>query len=535
MLSFDIAECPKFRSRGNVFRILALIFLILFSSDIAVGATYYIDFSHGSNSNTGLSSSSAWRSHPYMKNNFACNGGVVPQYTHVQGDRFIFRGGSIWPSACFGMHIVAAGGTGGARDYYGLEAGFGSGLAVFDGGGKVPGSTVVNGNITYYSMVTADSNIGPFDFDGFEIKNWLGIYPEPFYTHFFGFQGGWNSGWIKNSKIHGWMPSSDWLDSSKMPSMGCVGQASADNVECWQFTKEELAAVGKTFSGINRRTGRCWGSLLGAGEIKNSKCHDVASGVDSMAGPIHDSEFYNLTNECCSNYAVDPNPMHTNVIQFQFPGGVAYNNLFHDIVSGQLIGSCSYNMKLYNNVFWNVTGGGGGVFMVDSRPGGGCYSSVRNPDDTVAWIYNNTGICSSVPCVRNFPNASAKIYVENNHWITDRPPVSTGVGDRPVIDGGHNKIQPIAAATDYSISTQLSPRSSAAPTIDIGANLSSECANGMQALCFDTKGAPWFGGASSKRPQGAFWDVGAYEYNALSTGSPPKPPSRLTVSPTVSP
>ncbi len=82
----------------------------IFPAAAKAGTTYYIDFANGSNSNSGTSTSAPWKTHPYMQVGAACTGsGKAPAYSHVAGDRFIFKGGVTWPAACFMMTVSASG------------------------------------------------------------------------------------------------------------------------------------------------------------------------------------------------------------------------------------------------------------------------------------------------------------------------------------------------------------------------------------------------------------------------------------------
>ena len=62
---------------------------------------FYVDYQSGSNSNSGTKEQ-PWKTHPYMNYQGAPIWGPVwsgTGYSHVAGDRFIFKGGVTWPSA----------------------------------------------------------------------------------------------------------------------------------------------------------------------------------------------------------------------------------------------------------------------------------------------------------------------------------------------------------------------------------------------------------------------------------------------------
>ncbi len=86
----------------------------LFYTHSAHAATYYIDYSGGSDSNSGLSKSTPWKHQPYMK-------GFAGTYTHQAGDIFIFKGGVTWAwsvaDPIFPWNIQTGGSTGNPDQY----------------------------------------------------------------------------------------------------------------------------------------------------------------------------------------------------------------------------------------------------------------------------------------------------------------------------------------------------------------------------------------------------------------------------------
>src|SRR5579863_9455210 len=91
-------------SRGIISCILILtLFGALDTS--ALANTYYIDYSRGLNTNSGLSKSSPWKLSPGMA-------GFVGSYHHSGGDKFIFRGGVTWPANVLPLDIQMSGAAG---------------------------------------------------------------------------------------------------------------------------------------------------------------------------------------------------------------------------------------------------------------------------------------------------------------------------------------------------------------------------------------------------------------------------------------
>lgn len=113
----------------------------------AWGATYYIDFSSGANTNNGTSTDTPWKSHPKMQTGADCSGtGSAPSYTHSAGDKFVFKGGVTWPGECFPMSINTYGATENPDIYTGgqLEGSpWGTGYPVFDAEAGLSASSAI--------------------------------------------------------------------------------------------------------------------------------------------------------------------------------------------------------------------------------------------------------------------------------------------------------------------------------------------------------------------------------------------------------
>jgi|GEM_PF-1429116 len=84
--------------------------IVLFVSTVIFGNTYYIDYSTGAHTNSGISKSTPWKLCPGMN-------GFSASYTHVPGDVFIFKGGVTWPAAALPF-TIANSGTAGNTDTY---------------------------------------------------------------------------------------------------------------------------------------------------------------------------------------------------------------------------------------------------------------------------------------------------------------------------------------------------------------------------------------------------------------------------------
>src|SRR5208283_2026043 len=84
-----------------MFILLALLLMLCYSTT-AFSATYYIDYASGSDSNNGTSIAKPWKRCPGMK-------GFTGSYSHSAGDKFVFKGGVIWPVAALRLTIAKSG------------------------------------------------------------------------------------------------------------------------------------------------------------------------------------------------------------------------------------------------------------------------------------------------------------------------------------------------------------------------------------------------------------------------------------------
>ena len=103
------------KQQVRLWLVLTALFLVFGTVSAAAQSarTFYIDWDSGSDSNSATARTAPWKRHPYMI-------GFTGSYSHVAGDRFIFKGGVSWPVSCFQM-VIESGGTSAARDYYGVD------------------------------------------------------------------------------------------------------------------------------------------------------------------------------------------------------------------------------------------------------------------------------------------------------------------------------------------------------------------------------------------------------------------------------
>ena len=467
------------------------------------GRTFYIDYSGGSNANNGTSKSTPWKTHPYMQTSSACTGtGSTPTYSHQAGDHFIFRGGDVWPAACFEMRIQA-GGNSSAQDYYGVDQTWFTGgswtRAKFDLNYDVPTGNVV---------ILGGSNSGYETFDNLEIAH-QGINVNGQYgtQQAYQFISGATGTVIKNGYIHDWATSGTIIKGSLQYSAGSIfGSVTIDNTEIED-------SVGYHYVNGVKTAVRFGGACQNCAEVKNSKIHDTMAACFTVYR-CHDSEFYNIT---AGVQAYDSN-IHTQVIEDDQPSGTSsggmavYNNLIHDNTPVGVTIYVPYNSYVYNNVMWNNAN----KQIMLTTPGSDSSSKV-------GYVMNNTVDCTNGTYCVGLDNKTAglgTLNLRNNHWITSGTPTCfnfTGCLNIGSITNTNNVTMSssTAASQGYTRANQYAPTSSSGGTVNHAIDLAALCSSGLGALCSDRLHAPRL----------TTWDAGAYEFGSQS--ATPNPPSDL--------
>ena len=494
----------------------------------ASAATYYIDYVAGSDTNDGKSTATPWRAHPFM----ACRMGGT--YTHAAGDRFIFKGGSVWPAACFEM-AIRVGGVSGTPDYYGVDkswfVGTGWTRPVFNGQHQA-----LNGGGNIVAIGSASNLV----IDGVDIRghrtfvaaNQTGSIRYDCPTNVI----------MKNLWVHDWsVASSVSQDNGQGGVYGSISGCSPSTV--W-VEYSELSNAEWT------GTGRQSGAALRGGNCRYCVIHDASTGI--LHGTMHDTHMYNISNN--GNNTFDRS-FHTNSLYVDNWEGVGvnpgtkpaliYNNYIHDVGSGS--GAIYPNPRfstdttiyIFNNVVRNTTWLG--AVNVDTYCYGCSAASVGK-----VYIWNNTFQVgpngNGFPAVRVTPSGASRpalntLVMQNNHSIDDNG--LYGGGSVVTLSNSSNLSQTNAqAAAQGYAATQtfaFSPTQSTAGTVGKGVNLSSKCAL-LASLCYDTTygslvsgpAVKWPARAVNGRSAGAAWDIGAYQLSGA-TVTPPPAPTGLTV------
>lgn len=456
--------------------------------------TYYVDFQNGSNSNPGTKNQ-PWKSHPFMQSAIDCTGtGQAPAYTHISGDQFIFRGGVTWPAACFSM-IINQAGLLNNYDYYGVDKNWYNGTTwsrpIFDGQQQV-----LAGNFQRIISFEWSGTEYPkyITLDNFEIKGLL-IYANTSNFLVSSIAGIFSYTTMKNLYVHGW-----WYGPDVATDGGQNGGITAHAYD--PFNTDGITLENSEVSGAD--TNKYGGSAVyRVSTIIDSVIHDapnLALGACNISG----SHFYN------SQPSFDE-AAHENMI-YAVCGGqtcTIKNNLLDGTSAAENLylagwGGTTGDCYAYNNIVnsYNMS-----KLPVDIHPE---YTVATNTQ--AAYLYNNTFIGQNGTgfCVRYGPGAGLdKVIIQNNHCIGegmvtwDTQPHTTKTED-------HNLVQTpaVAASQGYTINNLWAPTSNLGSTVDQGISQANIFSNDFLGI---------------SRPQGAGWDIGAYEYQSGNVVAPDAP------------
>lgn len=437
--------------------------------------TYYIDFVGGSDNNNGTSKATPWQRCPGMK-------GFGRSYSHVAGDKFIFKGGVTWPVSCFQLKVTWGGTSETVRDWYTVDNTWFNGTSwtrpLFDFQ-----NTLVGSGWQFAAGVL------------FEGCNYVTVNGIELARHRAPLQG--------VNGISAWGSMTICLNSCNYVTVNdCIGRD-------WdQPTPMVNGGSGGGFlQKINNGTGhivsnceihqqnsvtRNGTGVWNIGIVNNCHIHHLGGSAIMSAQIVSNCHIHHIENP------TDP-AAHGNVMLCN--GGLkAFNNLIHDTEKAAMVffvnagyyGPSATDI-IYNNVVYNV-----------SQPCISIDTDGKNDPTAVTKIFNNTfvgpsgtGYCIRVGNRNNGPYGN--IDYRNNHFISSNP-VSVEVAVNHLISS-NNLTQTVQQANDngYSINNKFSPLNSNAATVNKGLNLSSEGFN------TDILGVS----------RGTTWDLGAYEFTGI--------------------
>lgn len=340
------ASCDR-ASRWNLIPFLVTVAVLVLAFN-AQSASYYIDFASGSDANSGTSSNSPWKLAPGMN-------GFSGHYTHQSGDRFIFKGGVVWPNS-MAPWIISNSGAPGNNDYYGVDKAWFSGSSwsrpVFNGGSQNP---IPSSEMTGYLFIEGNY----VTLDNLTVQN-IGVSGKN--------QGNYA---IKLSNCHDIL-----VENMNLPVMSRVAIllviASGTTVGNYEFVSNNISDCSWGIAG-----GPGAGTVMTNVLIHNNSFHDFYSQMDNY---VHGDGVYLFSAVPNEDTYMDNVQIYNNVVYGNFASGDGTAGMSQFFwASAQMQGSA----YIYNNV---MTYSGGGTACAI----GGSASSVANGSKGSVYVLNNT-------------------------------------------------------------------------------------------------------------------------------------------------
>ena len=491
------------------------------------GRTFFIDYNSGSNSNNGTSKNTSWKTHPYMQTSGPCTGTGSAAYSHQAGDKFIFKGGVTWPSACFPLNITSGGSGASTPDLYTVDQTWFNGGSftrpIFAGqnatmpfNAAVAGQAMVAITASNVTMGTSTITGNGFDIGG---QN-LGTYGAGHCgSYVVAVAAGLSNVIVTQSILHDWIVTSSSQNVNYNHSAGGMCYGTDGNVAAGKnivLDHSEVRDDGNIISGTSTPWGVCGHDIV----IQYSTCHYLFEGIVGFIS-VHDSEFANL-NYPHSADSLNSSGAHLNVIESDgYDGdGPVYNNWIHDDKTyGEVIAVTGCNSTpVYNNVITNQA-----HYAIMMQPGAGQSSCTGFVANNIIDVTTTTNPGTAMNCAQYMSGAT--INGGNNICIVGGP---TG-GTLGSLNGAYAMSTSEASTYGFTAASKYFPHSSDPNVTGKGTDLTSllsaslTASASMAALAYDTEGAPWFGGSPVARTS---WDLGAYA-NAGQSSSKPNPPSGL--------
>ena len=323
-------------------RILILMASAGFSANL-FAATYYVDYSSGSDSNSGISKTSPWQNAPGMQ---TCSN-LCRSTTVNAGDSIILRGGVTWPNASF--EWVVPGGSTGNPIYIGVDQTWYTGSS-WARPILSPGGAVIGNNYNTMFSMGANTTVDNLEITGFYWTS-ASCSGAPYGSCGI-FNAGQNNGqtW-KNLYIHGWTHAGTDATTSNgvinIISTGGGGNSVAhDNV-----------IVGTDVPGDHSVTAFFNGPPI----AYNNYIQQVSSAaIVSYATLYHDNYIYDIgpayCNEPFPQYA--GNCTHENGFEDNADNGLYfYNNVVADVSAGLALWIApnpTYTVTMWNNVIYAI-------------------------------------------------------------------------------------------------------------------------------------------------------------------------------------
>lgn len=440
-------------------------------------ATYFIDFVAGVDSNNGTSKSTPWKRAPKQK-------GFAGSYTHVAGDRFIFKGGVTWPASTLQFNINQ-GGASGNPDYYGTDQTWYSGASWSRA--KFDGEYASLGGDNAAVMVLMTVPYVTFG-DGMELlrHHQPVVYAK---ANILIMGGGFNV--ITNALIR------DWRLSTTPAIIPGAGQGSYGGGVFWD------------------PSGNIGGVTVTHCEFHQQNVAQGTSGEVATKVSLFEYNYVHHTANTWSGGGVARyNVVHDNILPAIDPS--AHLSVFQVFAVSSIYGNTIYNMSgsvapielsmgyasssgttyVYNNLIWNT--------QIQTPIWG---KTDKNYSGHHLKVFNNTvwhdgGWCFRVYRVQPSTSDYASIEMRNNHWITEGTPVEVVAVTSYTHSNNLTNTLSQAQSLGYTLANGYAPTSVNSPTVGTGFN-------GSAYFTVDRSGAT----------RTVPWDIGAYEFTGSGGGA----------------
>jgi hypothetical protein len=441
---------------------------------ISYATTYYIDFESGSDTQTGQTQQEAFKRHPFMN-------GFTGAYTHHAGDRFIFKGGVLWPSSCFSA-TVSLGGTESLPDYWGAEKAWFSGASwkkpVFDG---------QNSALAHSQTIISINSVSYITFDNFEIKGLLINSNVNFgFASIYIYHAAHIT--LRNCYIH------DWTIDAGVTHDDMFGGIIGNNTPgTTNGNVVDSCIISDSLNGGASGLG-----VRSIDTLKNCVIHDVPNAALGAFSCI----FNNVIHDVHGSF--DPAQHENALYVFGWNNGSGPASIYNNIIYNADV------MSLYVAPGWNQGGTIGTVFIYNNVICKCARGIEVDPENATAqtamyvYLYNNTVEGGFRITPRSSVPPVTKLVLENNHFISEangNPALYNDKNSGAVasVTDTNNLTMTHAVATPqgFSGSTFFAPTQASAGTVDKGIDLS-------PLFHTDILG--------TSRPRGRAWDIGAFEF-----------------------
>jgi hypothetical protein len=522
-------------------RILLLASCVLMFGDNLFATTYYIDYSSGTDSNSGTSKTSPWQHAPGMQ---ACTNLCSSSQINA-GDSIILRGGVTWPNASFQWKLP--GGATGNPVYIGVDKTWYVGSSwsrpILSAGGAV----IPNNYNTMFSM-PANATVDNFEITGFYWTS-ASCSGAPYGSCGI-FNAGQNSGqtW-ENLYIHGWAHAGTSAATSN-GAVNIIATGGGGN-----SVAHDNVIVGTDVPGDHSVTVFFNGPPI----AYNNYIKQVSSAfIVSYPTLVHDNHIEDIGPAYCNT----PFPANagtcTHENGFEDNGDIGlnfYNNLITNVSAGLALWIApnpGYTANMWNNVIYAIhdnqvldmappvysaTYCSAGATSNDYCKSAGSYvfenNTVECGDDSTQYDVCQSGVGN----IGSGAAPSSFLY-QNNHFIS----ATTNEGCASGVNcsfASSNVVQTLSVANSQGYNSSqtyaFSPTSSASATVGAGTNLTSSATATLTSLASDTTYSCTAAVGSGNqpacparttvnRPSTGGWNSGAYEFGS----GGPNPPTGLT-------